>query len=101
MSLVNIEDGDVVLVFADEKWRIGVVVRTLEKRLVVVYARGTERDRPHVPVEHRTRDGIALGLTKVSFFYAPPAFASPTAVKPTGRRCPPALFSELQKIVGL
>ncbi len=75
----------------------GVVLR-VEGGVAVVVAMGTgsERALPRVRVEARTREAIALGLSKDTYFYRSNIFVVPVEkVRPARGRCPPNVYIEL------
>lgn len=63
----------------------------------VVYGTGTSRSDPCVPVPSTSPLGYVLGLSKKTFFYASALRRVPLSkLRPTGKRCPPTPFADLQ-----
>lgn len=79
-----------------------VVLRVVEGRAVVIHGTSTERNEPHVRVDPRSTDGIALKLTNPTFFYRRSVLIVRTAQQfRFVVRCPPDLFLKLRRLAGL
>jgi hypothetical protein len=84
----------------DSRPHPGIVIVVVPAGVIVVAGgTGTLREHyPHITVRARSRDGMALGLTKDTHFYESNVVALPAArVAGTGRRCPPQLFTQLEQ----
>jgi hypothetical protein len=111
----EIRTGDVVWVEGGGKVRPAVVVRVLAPagpepvpgeqrvRILCPWGTGTLRaDKSHVRVMPGTAAGFALGLEKPTYFYRGNlTVCDAQRAQRTGRRCPPELFIELSRLVGL
>jgi len=103
-----IREGDVVRVEAGGKpGRPGVVLRVIDRDGVpfgfVPWGTGTLRpDRRHVAVDHRESAGIALDLSKPTYFYPGNVWIGPVARLERGPATyPPELVRALRSLFGL
>jgi len=94
-------EADCVWAQVGTKRRHSVVLRCLPTgKLFVIGGSSQDHDRPRVIVDRKSTAGTALKLKVRTYFYANDT-AQVSKVEQMGTVCPPTLFVQLLRLVGL